>query len=187
MYFSFPGDFSESVSSAFLSESLFMTTTIIKSDTTEQNAVPYIADLVLYDYLNLNSPSLHLNTNITISIPISKLDDSLDASNTKCVFLDVETNQWDTTGCYFDSFENSSAICKCNHLTSFSAGDFFKAAPETLEKSNAKDPYDLDVLNEADEGSLAGLYISGSVLLIYIVCFIVAYRYDRFDLKSRNI
>ncbi|XP_063078227.1 adhesion G-protein coupled receptor F3-like [Engraulis encrasicolus] len=93
--------------------------------------------------------------NITMMFPFNNTAGPPNATF-QCVFWNINESTWSSEGCVTEKDEDDNIVCKCNHLTSFSA-------------LMAKNPEDLDGLPFLDELTYIGLGVSICSLIVFLI------------------
>lgn len=115
---------------------------------------------------------------VFISIPVENIDQN---SQILCVFLDVVN--WNKTGCFLDSISDTVVVCKCNHLSLFSAGDAFNSAFDVLASSNIVTIIDIELFQLLSFSNATGLYIVLGICLVYVI---IGRHIRKIDLRTRS-
>mmetsp|Transcript_54105 Transcript_54105/g.61921 ORF Transcript_54105/g.61921 Transcript_54105/m.61921 type:complete len:743 (+) Transcript_54105:40-2268(+) len=120
-----------------------------------------------------------------ISVSPSRL---LDGANVvevvRCVYWDEESEQWSTEGCEDHVDPQGRFFCLCSHLTEFSAAKFEK----TVAESNLKTLVKVNTLTEIDVENGIGLYVSVTLLIMFLLSWGYAAARDReSELKLINM
>ncbi|CAG9326220.1 unnamed protein product [Blepharisma stoltei] len=131
-----------------------------------------LTDLSTHDAIPLNNTSYNY-----ISIPVEFINNSSNAT-LNCSYLEEGLSKWKTDGCVLDSFNTTVIICKCSHLSIFSA--FFGGAASTAQSSNIGDTVNVNAFSSIDwDTNAIGLYFCAALLIFYIVLTMLACKLDK--------
>ncbi|CAG9321665.1 unnamed protein product [Blepharisma stoltei] len=139
-----------------------------------------LINLKTYKEFYLNDTSYN-----TINIPVQNYQESKKDNPIYCTFLDHNGTRWQSTGCFLDSFNETDVVCKCNHLSIFSA--FYEDAWSTASGSNIGETINVNAFSDFDWSTNAiGLYFCLAVLFIYAVLSVFACKMDWAEKKSKE-
>lgn len=102
---------------------------------------------------------------LKIHIPVFNLSSELTPI---CIYLDTPSNKWSETGCEFISKTNSTVICSCSHLSSFSI-KFLEAGGDTIKNTNIDKAFDYNLFNDMDSLNASGLYFFSAIIVTYLL------------------
>lgn len=139
---------------------------------------PYIVDVSLFTNFSYK-PVESISYLLSIYIPIYNYSSDY---KPQCIYLDSNTFEWSTEGCSLHTVINSTAVCNCSHMSSFSVTKLFESSGKPAEKGNFKESINLNLLKKLDSSNAAGLIFVLSITLIY---FITALLLHKSDLKFK--
>ena len=137
----------------------------------------YIVDVSIYQnysYTAISSQNFLLN----ITIPVENMPKDYIP---ECIYLDLDSKSWLTTGCILISKSSSSVVCSCSHLSTFSIRAFFKQAGTTAKNSNIEDTYKVDTFKDINSVNASGVYFVLTMIFVYFTTLFIAYRKDNYQ------
>ena len=114
-----------------------------------------------------------------MEVPVSNTES---IKTPKCVYLN-ETGQWDSTGCSVVEVKVSSIVCKCSHLSFFSAGEGTEGGG-FFPSNNFDQSIDFKSLSNISATSALGFYVCGAILVAYVIIAIIVGKKDAIDMKE---
>ncbi|OMJ71350.1 hypothetical protein SteCoe_30454 [Stentor coeruleus] len=128
---------------------------------------PKFVDVTIYNRSSFSPINISIpETKIFITIPYYNITPIIEPI---CAFIDIKYNELSTEGCELFTLYKNSAVCECNHLTSFTIVDFFIAGKDTAESSNIQNVYDGSLLKSINGKNALGLYICLGFFALYVV------------------
>ena len=122
----FPSNFTELNSNPRISLSLSYIPLQKSANFTQNLVIVSIFDLETTNQLQIRSEGF-----ISIEIPFNLKDFETQSFN--CLFFNYSSEKWSDQGCFISNFTPDSIICKCNHLSSFTAGFFQLSSENNLD------------------------------------------------------
>ena len=94
----------------------------------------------------------------------------------------LESGKWETSGCTLTYLDETSAECKCNHLSDFWVK---KGKKEASTETNAETTTDFAAAQDYDlTSNITPNIVVASILTIYFVVFFFLYRAEK---RSRRV
>ena len=115
----------------------------------------------------------------TMEVPVTNTEK---IKKPKCVYLNA-TGQWDSDGCTVVEVKLGSIVCKCSHLSFFSAGEGTEGGG-FFPSNNFDQTIDFNSLSNLNATSALGFYVCGAILMAYVIIAIVVGRKDAVDMKD---
>ena len=141
--------------------------TVTPRNTTNQTQVFSILDFTVFseDYTKIIQVQL-TDSDLLINVPILNFSN---ATPPACVYLDTNSLAWSNYGCSLDTVLIDSLLCKCSHLSIFSASDSFNAALDVLVNSNIATIVNVGLFLSLNIYNSVGLFLVIGILLFYVL------------------